>query len=588
MVHFIQAKYTRYLLAMSFFYLTDLSIHPTDKEEDSFFEGILLTQKHYRRRGLFEKEHYRFFKEEADETIYMSKAIQRLYDELKAQRSLWRRKSVQTWLTKLQEDNYTYLKNVIFPKKKKVLTSKLSIKKQLQIKLFFCHLKQKIIQKQEWHYKPHTWKYGPKVVISRTNETVIDIHLPGTKNRLGRVDEEHGELDEKACIELIRRLKDQKLYVEISEGVFDHFVKTGEYKKEGKNSFYIFCRHVMNKDTNNDYIVPCDYRYTEPIFTTCPFRDGTMILQLIYDPKKGIDFFQLSLKNILDFNKGAEAIVRRFKTPLYYFEDNTFNEIYEAQYRYFYNQLSNAFEAMSVIDDLLQKKNKTFSFFGHKIKDIVAFNTNFRERMLEFANAYLEIRIYDEIMNELSKDTEEIHGGVNLKEGAAHGFKHHQSMLDALWSDDLFLKNIQELRKKFPTPVEQRYVFHRLQNLLDQGRVRNIKITTSDDQNIGVEDILSPVLLEDHKVALIEAKEPIDGKNIIQLPFEKIVSITFEERNTSYRGEGIAGLMGLGFTLALSGSWWNRQKRDRETKKSKGRKMSNQDIASTKKNKRAQ
>ncbi|MEM7362116.1 MAG: hypothetical protein AAF335_03845 [Bacteroidota bacterium] len=550
------------------------------EEEKLFFKSFYGVKKDYERMVAKEQFHRIFFGEtERNNTVLMQKASEKLYDALQKERNPKAPKGVKAWFEKLTKNHYAYLKEIVFPPKKFPFNfsarSGDSLQDQLLLRMFIFRLLRRIIQQEEWHRKPAVWKHRKKMDFKRMGRSIMDYHFPESNGWLGRMDENHEVLDP-AVDEIVRRLKEQKLYIEISENTLDYFNQTKVYPQKGKNTCYILTKHIKDGDGNLANIASCDYRYTEETLTRKGSNTEFMMLQVIYFSKqKYADaFFYLPVSDFLLFNKGAKKIVERLREAQ---DDFTgppvLKQIYQEQYRHLFNELHDAYIEISLIDDLLAEER------DHSLRSLIGHNTKWRQRYKCFCDKYLELRIYIKMMKAIVKEK----GGVNFKVGANHGFNHHKIIMDTLWSDEFFLDRLRTWSTNFQTDTERRYLFYRLQMMLDQGMVKNIKIHTKSMGMLEVEDIIEDEVLDEDAQVLLKVKDSREGSKVIPFAYTnpssdmlsletEIMSFEFEEEETSYRGK-VAGLLTLSVGALLLHRWATKQSKEEEEKEKREKGM---------------
>ena len=202
--------------------LTGMVVHAKEAteetQEDLFFKSCYGVKKNYERAVQVESHHPIFFgRAEMDDTLWMLKAAEKLCEALEKERDPKRPKDVKAWFEKLTDNDCAYLKEIIFAPRTFPfnLTGHASedIKDQLLLRMFVFRLIKRIIEQEEWHQRPAVWQHREKVGFKRVGRSIMDYHFPEAKSWLGRMDEDHTLLDP-ASDEMVRRLKEQKLYID--------------------------------------------------------------------------------------------------------------------------------------------------------------------------------------------------------------------------------------------------------------------------------------------------------------------------------------------------------------------------------------
>lgn len=479
---------------------------------------------------------------------------------------------IEKWVKDLEKDDYAMLKKILFKR------LKLSLVESLELRLFVTILKEQIEEQEALDSTHPFWKAEFKTKAS--HGSLIDYWFPFVENnRLGRLDEEHPRFDESASDEIVVRLqKKEKLLVEIPQGTITNYIKTKEYSKDGKNTRHIFVRHFNNENESDANIKASDYRYTAK-FLTKEYRFGLntrMMIHLLYYPDAFHEFFKLRIGDLLSLHEEEKKAFQELaKKPKQFPKNRQFEKMYLEIREVLFRRLKFRLAQISIIDDLLE------SHKNESIEKILGVNTSLRQREKTFANCFLELKLYDELMSEVMK------GNVNSKVGSEHGFWHHMAIMDSFQSDAAFLASISNRwSDDFRTRVQRRYAIYRLQKLIDQGKIGGVKIKIGPLGKFSILDIISPSKLgfDTKFLAQLDRKiEPkIDGKNVETIEYSDIINIYLEK--PSKNAYFVLMALGAGAFLARDKIKWSDEKPKRKVKKKEKRsaEASEEDITEKK------
>jgi len=174
-------------------------------------------------------------------------------------------------------------------------------------------------------------------------------------------------------------------------------------------------------------------------------------------------------------------------------------------------------------------------------------------------------------------------GNTNIKIGRNHGFVLHKLYMDTLTSTDSLIQDLMEGRwhQLYQTPVQQRYLFDKLQYILET-RDLHVVIETADKKRFDLTNIISShafsaysdVIDPDKQGVMTAEYRTLYGSRMTDIPYDLVSNIILIDRKKAAQ-QGISPWKVSGYLAPpafFASMMWHKERKSKKKHRKKRKK----------------